>query len=182
MTFNYFYVSKIRSVHTLERWTGGRNIRLRLFLLPIFPSSPILIMRVVWFDNLETVLTNKDPDLIFLDTNSKKSVLLKGTLMTWLHLSNLNPNSASEFSILRKEVWENSGVSLSPIKPSLSNHSWDHEHVSTSLVQTYINTRWVDLPSLHVRWSHPHIPEWCISFPLDHSGVWVSLWIFGVGG
>ena len=70
-------------------------------------------MRVVWFDNLETVLTNKDPVLIFLVTNSKKSVLLEGTLMTWLHFSNLNPNSASEFSLLRKEVWENSRVSLS---------------------------------------------------------------------
>ena len=82
LTFNYLYESKIRTVHTLERLTGGGNIRLRLFLLPIFPSSPILIMRVVWFDNLETVLTNKDPVLIFLDTNSKKSVLLEGTLMT----------------------------------------------------------------------------------------------------
>ena len=164
----------------MEGRTGG-IFRLRLFLFPILPSSPILIMRVVWFDNLQTVLTDKNPVLIFLDTNSKKSVLLKGTLMTWLHLSNLNPNSASEFSILRKEVWENSGVSLSPIKPSLSNHSWDHEHVSTSLVQTHIDTRWVDLPSLHVRWSHPHIPERYISFPLDHSWFWLSWWIFYVG-
>lgn len=112
LTFNYLYELKIRTVHIMERWTGG-TITLRLFLLPIFPSSPILIMRVVWFDNLETVLTNKDPVLIFLDTNSKKSALLEGTLMTWLHYSNLNPNSASEFSLLRKEVWENSGVSFS---------------------------------------------------------------------
>ena len=113
LSFKFLYESKLRTVHTFERWTGGGNIRLRLFLLPIFPGSPILIMRVVWFDNLETVLTNKEPFLIFLDTNSKKSVLLEGTLMTWLHLSNLNPNSASEFSLLRKEVRENSGVSLS---------------------------------------------------------------------
>ena len=111
LTFNYLYDSKFRTVHTLERWTGG-IIGFRLFILPILPSSPILIIRVVWSDNLETILTNKDPVLVFLDTNSKKSVLLKGTLMTWLHLSNLNPNSASEFSLLRNEVWETSGVSL----------------------------------------------------------------------
>ena len=134
MTFNYHYVSKIRSVHILERWTGGGNIRLRLFLLPIFPSSPILKMRVVWFDNLETVLTNKDPVLIFLDTNSKKSVLLKGTLMTWLHLSNLNPNSASEFSLLKNEVWENSGVSPSHYRFSLRSflRSWSCFNISCS--------------------------------------------------
>ena len=72
-------------------------------------------------------------------------------------------------------------VSLFPANPSLSDPSWDYEHVSTSLVQTRIGIRWVDLPSLHVRWSHPHIPEWCISYPLDHSWVSGSLWIFGVG-
>ena len=57
-------------------------MKLRLLLLPILPSSPILIMRVVWFDNLQTVLTDKNPVLKNLDTNSKKSVLLEGTLMT----------------------------------------------------------------------------------------------------
>ena len=95
-------------------WRTGGTLRLRLFLFPILPSSPILIMRVVWFDNLETVLTNKDQILDFLDSNSKKCILFEGTLRTWFHYSNLNPNSAFEFSILRKEVWENSGVSLSP--------------------------------------------------------------------
>ena len=133
--FTILYVSKIRSVHTLERWTGGGNIRLRLFLLPIFPSSPILIMRVVWFDNLETVLTNKDPVLIFLDTNSKKSVLLKGTLMTWLHLSNLNPNSASDSSPLRKEGWWTSGGKSLWVHPfSLSSffRSWMCFNISCS--------------------------------------------------
>ena len=142
-TFNYLYESKIRTVHTLERWTGGGNIRLRLFLLPIFPSSPILIMRVVWFDNLKTVLTNKDPVLIFLDTNSKKSVLLERTLMTWLHFSNLNPNSASEFSLLRKEVWENSGVSLSPQIFSLKSflRSWTCFNISCSNSYWYLMGR-----------------------------------------
>ena len=127
------YESKIRTVHTLERWTWG-TIRLRLFLLPIFPSSPILIMMVVWFDNLETVLTNKDPVLIFLDTNSKKSVLLEGTLMTWLHFSNLNPNSASEFSLFRKKVWKTFGVFLShqPFSFSSFLRSWTCFNISCS--------------------------------------------------
>ena len=112
----------------------GGNIRLRLFLLPIFPSSPILIMRVVWFDNLETVLTNKDPVLVFLDTNSKKSVLLEGTLMTWFHYSNLNPNCASEFSLLRNEVWETSGDSFYHHPFSLRSflRSWTCFNISCS--------------------------------------------------
>ena len=72
-------------------------------------------------------------------------------------------------------------VSLFPANPSLSDPSWDYEHVSTSLVQTRIGIRWEDIPSLHVRWSLLNIPKWYISFPLDHSGVWVSWWIFDVG-
>ena len=139
LTFNYLYESKIRTVHNLERWTGGGNIRLRLFLLPIFPSSPILIMRVVWFDNLETVLTNKDPVLVFLDTNSKKCILFEGTLMTWSHYSNLNPNSASEFSLLKNEVWETSGVSLSHHRFSLRSflRSWTCLNISCSNLYWY---------------------------------------------
>ena len=118
---------------SLEWWTGG-IIGFRLFILPILPSSPILIIRVVWSDNLETILTNKDPVLVFLDTNSKKCVLLKGTLMTWLHLSNLNPNSASEFSLLKNEVWENSGVSPSHYRFSLRSflRSWSCFNISCS--------------------------------------------------
>ena len=56
-----------------------------------------------------------------------------------------------------------------------------HGCVSTSPVQTRIGIRWVNLPSLRVRWSHFHIPEWYISFSLDHSGVSGSWWIFDVG-
>ena len=59
--------------------------------------------------------------------------------------------------------------SLSPTIPSLSDPSWDHERVSTSLVQTHIETRWVDLLFLHVRWSLLHISEWYITFTPDHS-------------
>ena len=133
LTFNYLYESKIRTVHTLEIWTGG-NIRLRLFLLPIFPSSPILIMRVVWFDNLQTVLTDKDPVLIFLDTNFKNSVLLEGTLMTWFHYSNLNPSWPSDSSLRRKEIWWTSGDSLWVHPFSLSSflRSWTCFNISCS--------------------------------------------------
>ena len=38
--------------------------------------------------------------------------------------------------------------SLSPTIPSLSDPSLDHEHVSAFTVQTRIDTRWVDLPSI----------------------------------
>ena len=127
LSFNYLYESKIRTVHTLERWTGGGNIRLRLFLLPIFPSSPILIMRVVWFDNLETILTNKDPVLVFLDTNSKKSVLLEGTLMTWFHYSNLFPSWPSDSSLRSKEVGWTYGDSL-----------WTHPFSLSSFLRSWI--------------------------------------------
>ena len=132
LTFKYLYESKIRTVHTLEIWTGG-TIRLRLFLLPIFPSSPILIMRVVWFDNLQTIVTDKDPVLIFLDTNSKKSVLMERTLMTWLHYSNLNPNSASEFYLSEMGF----GIpleSLPPTIPSPSYPSLDKAPVQKNLI------------------------------------------------
>ena len=96
-------------------------------------------------------------------------IKLKSEFCIWV----FNPQKRG----LRK-LWS---FSLSPIKPSLSNHSWDHEHVSAFTVQTRIDTRWVDLHSLLVHWFLLHIPEWCISSPLDHIGVWGSLWIFGVG-
>ena len=72
-------------------------------------------------------------------------------------------------------------VYLFPTNLFLSDHSWDRDRVSEFTVQTRIDTRWVDLPSLLVHWFLLHIPEWCISSPLDHIGVWGSLWIFGVG-
>ena len=39
-------------------------------------------------------------------------------------------------------------VNLSDSILSPSDHSLNHERVSTSLVQTRIDTRWVDLPSI----------------------------------
>ena len=117
----------------MEWWTGG-IIGLRLFLLTIFPSSPILIMRVVWFDNFETVLTNKDPVLVFLDTNSKKSVLLEGTLMTWFHYSNLKPSWPSDSSLRRKEVCWTCGDALweHPFDLSSFFSSWTCFNISCS--------------------------------------------------
>ena len=97
-----------------------------------------------------------------------------GIMVVWV----LNLNFDSKSSEMRSEK---SLEFLSPTIPSLSDPSWDRERVSTFLVQTRIGIRLEDLPSLHVRWSHPHIPEWCISFPLDHSRLWESWWIFDVG-
>ena len=77
------------------------------------------------------------------------------------------------------------GKPLVNLLPSILSHtdpSWDHERVSTSPVQPHIDIRWVVVPSLRVHWSHLHILEWCISFPLDHSKLWGTWWIFDVGG
>ena len=96
--------------------------------------------------------------------------------------SNLNKNQLLHLSFHSWEMRSEKPLeSLSPTIHSLSDPSWDHEHVSAFTVQTRIDTRWVDLPSLRVHWFLLHIPEWCISSPLDHIGVWGSLWIFGVG-
>ena len=57
--------------------------------------------------------------------------------------------------------------------------SWTCFNISCSNSYWYW---WEDLPSLWAHWFHPHITEWCISSPLDHSWVWVSWWIFDVGG
>ena len=83
-------------------------------------------MRVVWFDNLQTDLTDKNPVLIFLDTNSKKSVLLEGTLMTWFHSSNLNPSWPSDSSLRRKEVCWTCGDSI-----------WDHPFDLSSFISSW---------------------------------------------
>ena len=65
---------------------------------------------------------------------------------------------------------------------SLWSCSWDRERIFTVPDQTHTNIWQEDLSFLLVRWSIPHRPEWYISIPLDDSGVWVSWWIFGVGG
>ena len=64
-------------------------------------------------------------------------------LIIVLSHTNLKPNSLSKSSPLRNEVWGISGDSLS--HHSFSLFSWDHERVSTSLVQTRSGIRWMDL-------------------------------------
>ena len=60
-----------------------------------FSNFPTLIMRVVWFDNLETILTNKDPVLVFLDTYSNIECLVGGNIDDMTSLLKLK----SEFCI-----------------------------------------------------------------------------------
>ena len=71
---------------------------------------------------------------------------------------------------------------ISKTWPSNIVSLWDFERVSTSLIQTLNGIRCVDLPYLPFCWSLLHIPLRYISFPINHSEVWVSWLIFDVGG
>ena len=98
-----------------------------------------------------------------------------GIMLVWV----LNLNFDSKSSEMR------SGKPLGGLVEtirSLWSCSWDRERIFTVSDQTYTNIWQEDLSFLLVRWSIPHRPEWYISIPLDDSGVWVSWWIFGVGG
>ena len=117
----------------MEGRTGG-IFRLRLFLFPILPSSPILIMRVVWSDNLETILTKKIQFLFsWIPILNRVSCwrehwwhdFITRTWIPILHLSFHYWEMRSEKPL----------ESLSPTIPSLSDPSWDHERVSTSNFQ-----------------------------------------------